>query len=167
MDSLHPKRIYMLFSNILNADQKAAFWMCASYNQQSSQSRYCNANNNNNNRLIPPTIYCWWCVHAIFVKVNWNWPADSYTRLYFCHQIHPGKANWQRGADKHCSGINIDLWNLHYKMERHRFASGLCFFGPRSVLATQNGCAICAVAVLCQCDSIFQPTVFLSVTHRI
>jgi hypothetical protein len=55
----------------------------------------------------------------------------------------------------------------HYKMERHRFASGLCFFGPRSVSATQNGSAICVVAVLCQCDSIIQPSVFLSVTHRI
>ncbi len=55
--------------------------------------------------------------------------------------------------------------SLHYKMKRHRSASGLCLFGLRSVSVTQKGCAVCVIVVLCQSNSISRHTVFLCVTH--
>ena len=51
-------------------------------------------------------------------------------------------------------------------MDRHRSAPGLCYFGPRSVSATQIGRAVCVGAVLCLSDTLSLHTVFLCVSPR-
>ena len=52
-------------------------------------------------------------------------------------------------------------------MKRHRCASGLCFFGRRSVSATQIGFPICVMANWVKKDSIRGRIVFSGVAHPV
>jgi hypothetical protein len=56
---------------------------------------------------------------------------------------------------------------LHYKMKRYRCASGLCYFGLRSVSATQFGLPICVVPKGTKNDSIRLRIVFSHVALQV
>jgi hypothetical protein len=63
--------------------------------------------------------------------------------------------------------LRVQTARLHYKMDRHRTATGLCLFGLRSESVTQFGCAVCVSAGLCQTHVTRPRTVSLGVTSPI
>ena len=54
---------------------------------------------------------------------------------------------------------------IHYRMKRHRWWSGLCYFPPRTVSVTQIGMPICVTAKLAKNNSIRLRIVFSRVVH--